>query len=116
MASLDACTAAGYTPFVDSTSGIVLYCLDLNGNVVDVPTSTPSPTTPSPGGSTNWLGDISVIENDVISGFRAFTQPQLPPGQIGVQLTGGSGGATLSGSPILLIALLALVYLLVEKA
>jgi hypothetical protein len=71
----------------------------------------PAPTSSAP----NWLAVAGTIEDDFIYAFRAVTQPSLPPGQVGVTVAGGNAGSTISISPVLLIAIVAIAWFAFQK-
>lgn len=112
----DSTTAGAY---FDPTSGTLLYCVDPVTSALTYPVgSTPDTQASTPTASSSSSGFLQTfggVETDLLTAWRTITQPGLPPGQIGVSLAGGAAGATLSGSPILLIGLIAIVFLVTRK-
>jgi hypothetical protein len=98
-------------------------CIDLNGNIVtpDVVAYTTDPSSIAASGTTaagpdTTISDVSAIENDILTGFRALTQPNpIPAGQTGFSISGAKGGLSIVSSPLVLIAIIAVAVLVLRK-
>lgn len=116
---MSVCTQAGLNDgALDPASGVPFYCLDNEGNVAqNIPglAGAVSGAVSTTTGGTNWANVFGQLETDFLSAWRTIQAPPVAPGSIGVTGSVGASGVTVQGSPVLLIGLIVIVYLLVKK-